>query len=657
MDDPWLIGLLVFAILLLVAFLIYRRVRGRFKAPGGFEFDIEASNEPSSETPAPPPAAQTPTASTGDIHAGRDAIVAPGGHVQTGGDAYHAEGDITQTGRDAYHADRDINIHQHAAEQAQAAAGLHQIPDPPGDFTGREDDLREARKAFGEGGICISCLHGMGGVGKTALALRLAHEIEADYPDAGILVDMRGTHDCPTTPAQAMQRVLQPFHPGAKLPDDLADLAPLYTSTLQGKQAVILLDNAADADQVQPLVPPESCFLMVTSRNRFALPGMRSQHLDLMGEEDAVDLVRRICDRITQEEADEIARLCGYLPLALRAAASLLAVTDDLAAGDYIEQLSDERTRLEAIGTEGVPIGVAASFNLSYQRLDEEGQRVFCRLAAFPATFDAAAEEVVCEDEDHRALSDLVRRNMVAYDDETDRYGLHDLVRDFARTRLGDEEREAAARRHAEHYRRVLALADDLFLKGGEDCVRGLGLFDAERANVEAGQAWAARRAEEDDAAARLTNDYPDAGAYVLSLRLHPRVWIEWLQSALAAARRLDHREAEGVHLGNLGIAYADLGETRKAIECHKQYLEIAREIGDRRGEGAALGNVGLAYADLGETRKAIEYHKQYLEIAREIGDRRGEGNALGNLGLAYADLGETQKAVEYYERQLEIAR
>ena len=98
--------------------------------------------------------------------------------------------------------------------------------------------------------------------------------------------------------------------------------------------------------------------------------------------------------------------------------------------------------------------------------------------------------------------------------------------------------------------------------------------------------------------------------------------------------REIGDRRGEGTALGNLGAAYADLGETRRAIELYEQQLVIVREIGDRRGEGTALGNLGTAYADLGETRRAIELYEQRLVIAREIGDRRGEGTALGNLGL-----------------------
>lgn len=126
---------------------------------------------------------------------------------------------------------------------------------------------------------------------------------------------------------------------------------------------------------------------------------------------------------------------------------------------------------------------------------------------------------------------------------------------------------------------------------------------------------------------------------------------------ALDLYRQIRDRQGELNALGNLGIAYASLGETRKAIGFHEQALEIAQEIGDRRVEGIALGNLGVAYYSLGETRKAIGFFEQVLEIAKEIGNRHGEGSSLGNLGNAYAALGETRKAIDFYEQCLKIAK
>ena len=132
---------------------------------------------------------------------------------------------------------------------------------------------------------------------------------------------------------------------------------------------------------------------------------------------------------------------------------------------------------------------------------------------------------------------------------------------------------------------------------------------------------------------------------------------IEYYKQALKIAKEIGDRQNEGIWLGNLGSAYSDLGETRKAIEYYEQALKIAKEIGDRRREGIWLGNLGSAYSDLGETRKAIEYYEQALKIAKEIEDRKEEGNRPGNLGNVYRNLGETRKAIEYYEQALKIAK
>jgi len=246
------------------------------------------------------------------------------------------------------------------------------------------------------------------------------------------------------------------------------------------------------------------------------------------------------------------------------------------------------------------------------------------------------------------------------WDRQTGRYSLHDLVRVFALARLDDLGGTNAARlRYAMHYVGVAALAEKLYLEGGKNLLLGLKLFDGERTHIDAGWSWVQEQvgggSQEID---RLLLEYANATAYVGDLRYDKhRERIPQLEVARRAAQRLGSKGAEGQALGNLGLAYADLGEPRKAIEYHEQALSILREIEDRRGEGSVLGNLGNAYAALGEPRKAREYHEQRLQIAREIGDRRGEGNALGSLGLAYAALGEPRKAREYYEQWLQIAR
>jgi tetratricopeptide (TPR) repeat protein len=536
---------------------------------------------------------------------------------------------------------------------------LHQLRAPVGDFVGREKEIAGLLATLRGGtSAAISGISGMGGIGKTELALYVADKLRDTYPDAQLVVDMRGTDDPPRDPADALAACIRAFVGlEQRLPADTEELTRLYRSVLEGNRALILLDNALDGAQVRPLLPPAGSALLVTSRNAVALPRMQRVTLEQLEPSEARELLRGIAPRVPESVADRICYLCGYLPLAVRAAGSLLDVTADLDPEEYATQLGDERRRLELIGAEGVDYGVEASFNLSYARLSPDAARVFRQLAVFPVSFDARAEETVCEDEGHKYLSKLLRHSLVIYNEDARRYRLHDLARLFADSRLSETERSAGRMRHATHYMRVLGECDEFYLKGGEAIKTGLALFDAELRNIEAGQKWACEQSDGAETAALLCNAYLNAGAYVLNLRQHPRENILWLESALAAARQLKDRAAEGGHLGNLGIVYDTLGETRRAIECHEQALVINREIGNRRGEGQDLGSLGIAYAALGETRRAVEFYEQCLVVAREIGDRRSEGNTLGNLGVAYKNLGEMRRAVEFYEQALIVLR
>jgi tetratricopeptide (TPR) repeat protein len=574
---------------------------------------------------------------------------------------------------------------------------LHSLPPPPADFTGREAELAELRAAIEDGGVTISGLQGQGGVGKTALALKLAEELSPNYPDAQIYLDLKGVSrteagDRPLTAAEAIAYVIRACHPDFKLPENEAELKGIYFNLLRGKRALLVMDNARDKAQVEPLIPPTCCTLLVTSRTHFTLPGLKSKNLETLPPDDAEKLLLEIDKRI-DGEAGKIARLCGYLPLALRLAGSTLTECPDLAPSDYARRLEKE---LLKVLTES-----EASIGLSYTLLDAAMQKRWRTLGVFRDTFDTPAAAALWEmetDSAQDALSRLRQCSMLEWNETSRRYRLHELMRDFARARLQDAgEEDEAARRHAMHYVDVLGQADGLYRQGGVSIKPGLALFDLEWGNVQAGQAWAAGNAERDDESARLCNRYSDAGAYCLNLRLHAREQIRWREAALTAARRLKDRGAEGAHLGNLGLAYSSQceygraagyyekalalareigdrwgegatlgnlgvvcssqGEYRRAIDYHEQHLATAREIGDRRGEGTALGNLGLVYHRLGKFGRAIEYHEQHLVIARDIGDRRGEGRALGNLGLAYNSLGKFGRAIEYQEARLAIAR
>lgn len=383
---------------------------------------------------------------------------------------------------------------------ADPVTALHQLRAPVGDFVGREQEIQTLINALRrESRACIIGISGMGGVGKTELALLVAERLKDDYSDAQFFINLQGTGNNPRSPQEAMTICILAFlGPEAKLPEDPERLSQLYCSQLSGKRVLLLLDNAADSAQVRLLLPPTGCAVLVTSRQSIALPDMTPLTLYSLPEEEAQQLLLEIAPR-AKPATEQICKLCGYLPLALRAAGSLLAMTVDLDSLDYAAQLQDERNRLERIGTEGVEIDVAASFNLSYARLASEAARVFRSLSVFPSTFDAAAEEIVCADAGHVQVSDLVRRSLVLYDESTKRYRLHDLARLFANGKLSAEERTVDQKRFARHYLNVLFTSNQLFLEGGESLLRGVALFELEWANIKAGHAWVAAQADAGD--------------------------------------------------------------------------------------------------------------------------------------------------------------
>jgi tetratricopeptide (TPR) repeat protein len=399
--------------------------------------------------------------------------------------------------------------------------------------------------------------------------------------------------------------------------------------------------------------------------------------LDVLPEAEAIRFLLTLCARIG-DVAAEIAKLCGYLPLALRIAGTFLAVHEDWSPEEYASRLSDRRERLKTLrDPEDPALDLEAAFELSYQQLTTSdtppslagkgvgglGQAAAWRaLAVFPASFRCEAAAAVWELEETLArelLSKLHRMSLLDYLEPSPpeggigqgegggRYSLHDLLADFALARMNEEETFVARLRHSQHYMNVMGQADALYLKGGESILQGLKSFDDEWAHIQAGQAWAAENTKKGSETSELAMLYPDAGAYCLALRLTPQQRISWLMAALEAARALGKKSMEGNHLGNLRIAYKDLGEARKAIEYHEQALAIDREIGDRRGEGTGLGNLGSAYYSLGDARKAIQFYEQALVIDREIGDRRGEALGSCNLGLAYEQLGDLAKAIK----------
>jgi hypothetical protein len=346
-------------------------------------------------------------------------------------------------------AERETSMKAQAA--ASAFRSLHQLPQPPVDFTGRDELIAQLLEDFQKRrGAAITGLTGMGGIGKTALGLVVAHRIANDYPDAQIFLDLKGT-TTPLSAADAMRHVVLSFEPTADLRAlDEAGMSSAYRSVLHGKRVLLFFDNARSAEQIAPLRPPETCTMLVTSRWGFGLPGLQARRVDLMSPENAEKFLLELCPRIG-DQSDELARACAYLPLALRIAGSFLQVNTDWPVKRYVAQLEDRKGRLSALQQSRQEAELTtepdllATFEMSYNQLPEEDKKRWRRLGVFPTSFDWIAATAMWEMEEdgvRKLLGLLLRYSLLDYDETSDRYSLHDLLTDYALSQMGTEEEE-----------------------------------------------------------------------------------------------------------------------------------------------------------------------------------------------------------------------
>jgi hypothetical protein len=333
------------------------------------------------------------------------------------------------------------------------ASRLFQLPAVLIDFAGREKDIAEiAGQLRGtEGRPRSSVLHGMGGTGKTSLAVKVADEVRQHFPDAQLFIDLRGAADAtrghPLTPAEAMARVIHAFHSEtAQLPKDEQELEGYYRSVLAGKRALIVLDNARSESQVRPLLtaPPPAGFLL-TSRTALALDGVMPVPVGLLSKDEATLLLRRIVgDKGSKAEYLRIVHLCGYLPLAVRVAGDFLRLKEDWSIARYIEALDQERLRWLKIGTDSSK-DVEAILKLSSAQYVQDNVDRATRwhlLHIFQGDFTLAAAAAAwdADENDHNVLddlSDMKNRSLIIFDAKTGRYHLHDLMKPIAEGLFG----------------------------------------------------------------------------------------------------------------------------------------------------------------------------------------------------------------------------
>ncbi len=531
-------------------------------------------------------------------------------------------------------------------------AALHQLRAPVGDFVGREQEAesliialrRDDRRAR------ITSISGMGGIGKTELALLVASRLTADYSDAQFLVNLKGTDQNPRSPQEVMATCVRAFlHPGASLPEDLDQLSQLYRSQLNGKRVLLLFDNAIDTAQVRPLIPPAGCAMLVTAQQAITLPGMTAFPLDPLPKEEAQELLLKIAPH-AKSSAKEICKLGDYVPVAIRAAGNLLATTPDLPPAVYLRQLKDERKRLKRIGEEGVEIGVLASFNLSYAQLAPEAARVFRSLSVFASTFNAAAEEAVCADPNHAQLTDLVKRSLVLYDSTTKRYRLLDLTRLFADSKLRDGDRrvgqkQLTKRRHADYF---LAAAETVEpLLGGTHLRKHMEWFKTEQDNMRAALSWSL----ENDAETALRFAYALSGFWNILGQLNEER--KALNDALKSATKSFAKRWMRV-LGRAAVRQSGLSQARSIAQTH---FELSRLIEDQWEETWALQNLGRIAQAQGRLPEARELQAKALNLFQRLKEKRGMASVLLNLCVVALDEDDLISARKFATKSLKLSQ
>jgi tetratricopeptide (TPR) repeat protein/transcriptional regulator with XRE-family HTH domain len=572
------------------------------------------------------------------------------------------------------------------------AAAMRTLPRDIASFTGRQQELvRLAEAATGAGGpggvVGIHAIGGMAGVGKTAFAVHAAHRLADRFPGGQIFLPLHGhtPGQRPVDPVDALASLLATIGvPAAQVPPGLEARMALWRDRLAERQLLLVLDDAAGSDQVRPLLPGGGGNLvLVTSRRHLsALEDATSVSLDTLPPGEAAALLVRLAARAELTPADpvvaEITRLCGFLPLAIGMVARQLHHHPAWTAAARAAEMAAARDRLELMATEN--LSVAAAFNLSYQDLTADQQRLFRRLGLHPGTdidaYAAAALDGADLGAARRSLEALYDQYLLT-EPAAGRYRLHDLIREHARS-LADHvdpgrDRNGATARLLDYYQHTAALADALITRqtrpGRPAPARADGVIPTavpDLADGEQALAWA--RAERvsllaclDDATA--TGHHTRIIALTAGLAGLLRLDGPWAEAitrhtaAIQAARHLGDRLGQANALTDLGDVRLLTGDYPAATQALEQALGLYRDLGDRLGQANALHDLGFVRRATGDYPAAAQALEQALGIYRDLGDRLGQANALLFLGAVRRLSGDYPAAAQALEQALGLYR
>lgn len=576
---------------------------------------------------------------------------------------------------------------RHREVSVPAPLEPRELPADVNEFTGREgvlEELEAARLGNPEEGIPPSkvvVIAGTAGMGKTSAAVHWAHRIAGDYPDGQLFVNLHGFSAVPRLrSSEALAAMLRSLGlhrdqiPTA--PDEAA--ARLRTETA-GRRMLILLDNAASAEQVVPLLPGGSrSLVIVTSRNRLGdlivrCGGylLRLEPLTAAESERLLKTLLRVPRSAERPEIAELARRCGHLPLALRIAAASLTDQPDLGLAEYTKRL-EEGSRVSTLRIGDSPYtAMRATFDRSYTRLPEAVRSVFRLMGAAPVrSFSVESVAVLAGTaaaDAERAIEHLMNAHMLD-GDHRGRYHLHDLIRAYADDLLGDEdpERSAALQRLFDWYTATADAAVGHRYKGHARLVEpsprpGGVADDPERAGR-----WLEEESENLMAVARYAADSRGHGsvAWRLADILRGYVWaessaadcIELGRAALQGALREESPRGEAVAVLTLATAYHRDRNYAQVAEHAERAIDLARRIGWEVGRASAHHLMSIACALIGRPRDAVGHADAALAMNRAAGRLRAQSVNLGALAMARGKLGELREKMRLHAEGLDVA-
>jgi DNA-binding SARP family transcriptional activator/tetratricopeptide (TPR) repeat protein len=556
------------------------------------------------------------------------------------------------------------------------------LPADTGAFTGRAREIEQITAAASGGRVLlINAIAGMPGVGKTALAVHMAHRLCGDFPDGQVFVDLHGhtAGRSPADPGDVLATLLAADGVDPRqLPAGTEARSALWRARLAGRRTLIVLDNAVDSAQVSPLLPASPGCLVLVSSRRFLgdLPGDAiGVSLDVLSAGEAEQMFRRLAPDAagSPEQVVDLVTACGFLPLAVSLLARLLRRHRSWTVADL---LRETRTRLLDVTAEHA--SVAAAFGLSYQHLPADRQHFFRLLTVHPGTgiepYAAAALAGLGLGAATEHL-DALQADSLLIEVGYRRFTMHDLIRSYAGTLAAHDapdDRQAATDRLFDFYQRAAGLANARMIRvtrpataGSEFAVlrAGDGPELPEFADQDEAMSW--MRVERGNLRACLagTNDpyrivVLTAGCTELLRRDGP--WTEALALHAGAARaaahlgdRLEHANA----LGDLATVRRLSGDYSAAERDTRRALELYRELGNRLGEANALTGLAKVLSRAADYTTSATVVQQALDLYRDLGDLPGEAGALVELAIATGMTSDFRGAQDLLGRALDLYR